>query len=69
MHARNRERYKALCEIAEVENDPKKLRKLSEQIDRILDIEVRRLKNRQKSAPGSCCRRKFESSDLPIGSR
>jgi len=53
MHTRDRERYKELCELAEVENDPKKLRKVARQIDRILDIEVGRLKNRQKPAPGN----------------
>ena len=66
MHARNRERYKALCEIAEVENDPKKLRKLSEQIDRILDIEVRRLKNRRKSPPGNRAVSASSRLQLPV---
>jgi hypothetical protein len=53
MRARTRERYKELCEIGEVEKDAKKLKKLAKQIDRILDIEVDRLKNRSKSRPSS----------------
>jgi hypothetical protein len=45
MKARNRERYKELSEHAEVEDDPKKLRKIANEINRILKAEINRLKN------------------------
>jgi thymidylate kinase len=44
MQSRVKERYKELCEHAEVVNDPKKLQKLTEQINRILKSEVALLK-------------------------
>lgn len=40
MQSRAREPYKELCEHAEVVDDPGKLQKLSEQINRILKSEV-----------------------------
>jgi hypothetical protein len=45
MKARNRERYKELSEHAEVEDDPKKLRKITNEINCILKAEINRLKN------------------------
>jgi hypothetical protein len=42
---RTKERYKELSEHAEVEDDPKKLRKIANEINRILKAEINRLKN------------------------
>jgi hypothetical protein len=44
MNARNKRRWSDLCGEAEVEEDLEKLRKLAEQITRILDDEQARLK-------------------------
>jgi hypothetical protein len=46
MKIRAKERYKELSEHAEVEDDPKKLRKIANEINRILRVEISRLKNR-----------------------
>ena len=45
MKTRNKDRYKELSERAEVEDDPKKLRKIANEINRILKAEISRLKN------------------------
>ena len=45
MLRKSRERFKELCEHAEVVEDTNKLRKIAEEIDRILDDELDRLKN------------------------
>jgi hypothetical protein len=47
MNARNKRRWSDLCGEAEVEDDLEKLRKLAEQITRILDVEQTRLKGLQ----------------------
>ena len=44
MNQHDRERYKDLCELSEIQNDLKKLKKLSEQIYRMLDVQISRLK-------------------------
>ena len=44
MHKGKRERFKELCELAEVQEDTKKLGKIAEEIDSILDAELVRLK-------------------------
>jgi hypothetical protein len=44
MHRGKRERFKELCEHAEVVDDFAKLSKIAEEIDRILDGELDRLK-------------------------
>jgi hypothetical protein len=44
----NRERFKELCENAEVVDDPSKLRRLTKQIDQIIEAEVAQLKKRRK---------------------
>jgi hypothetical protein len=44
MHKDKRERFKELCELAEVQEDTKKLGKIAEEIDSILDAELVRLK-------------------------
>ena len=44
MKIRTKERYKELSEHAEVEDDPKKLRKIANEINRILKAEINRLK-------------------------
>lgn len=44
MKPRNRERYKELSEHAEVEDDPKKLRRIAKEVNRILKAEINRLK-------------------------
>ncbi len=44
MHKAKRERFKELCELAEVQEDTRKLRKIAEEIDSILDAELVRLK-------------------------
>jgi hypothetical protein len=44
MHKDKRERFKELCELAEVQEDTKKLGKIAEEIDRILNAELVRLK-------------------------
>jgi hypothetical protein len=46
MKIRTKERYKELSEHAEVEDDPKKLRKIANEINRILKAEINRLKKR-----------------------
>ena len=43
MKTRNKERYKELSEHAEVEDDPKKLRKITKEIILILKAEINRL--------------------------
>jgi hypothetical protein len=43
MHKGKRERLKELCEIAEVEEDTKKLGKIAKEIDSILAEELARL--------------------------
>jgi hypothetical protein len=50
MKPRNRERYKELSEHAEVEDDPKKLRKIAKEVNRILEAEINRLKKIPKPA-------------------
>jgi hypothetical protein len=45
MHKGKRERFKELCELAEVQEDTKKLGKIAEEIDSILTSELVRLKN------------------------
>jgi len=50
MNARNKRRWSDLCGEAEVEEDPKKLQKLAEQITRILDEERARLNDLQIKA-------------------
>jgi hypothetical protein len=45
MVRKSRERFKELCEHAEVEEETNKLSKIAEEIDRILDDELDRLKN------------------------
>jgi hypothetical protein len=45
MLTKSRERFKELCEHAEVVEDTNRLRKIAEEIDRILDDELDRLKN------------------------
>jgi hypothetical protein len=47
MHKDKRERFKELCELAEVQEDTKKLGKIAEEIDRILNAELVRLKKIQ----------------------
>jgi hypothetical protein len=44
MHKGKRERFKELCEQAEVQEDSKKLGKIAEEIDSILASELVRLK-------------------------
>jgi hypothetical protein len=44
MHKGKRERFKELCELAEVQEDFKKLGKIAEEIDSILASELARLK-------------------------
>ena len=44
MREQKRERFKELCEHAEVVDDPKKLAKIASQIGRILESEVDELK-------------------------
>ena len=43
MKTRNKEPYKELSERAEVEDDPKKLRKIAKEIIRMLKAEINRL--------------------------
>jgi hypothetical protein len=50
MRIRTKERYQELSEHAEVEDDPKKLRKIANEIDRILKTEINRLKEGPKPA-------------------
>jgi hypothetical protein len=50
MNSRNRERYKALCEISEIQGDPDKLAKLASQINEILKSEIRALRKRPLKA-------------------
>jgi hypothetical protein len=45
MHKGKRERFKELCEHAEVVEDTNKLRKIANEIDRILADELDRLEN------------------------
>jgi hypothetical protein len=45
MLRKSRERFKELCEHAEVVEDTNKLGKIADEIDSILDDELRRLKN------------------------
>jgi hypothetical protein len=61
MHARNKRRWRDLCEEAEVETDPRKFRKLAKQISRILEDEQKRannLRNRSKLTMFQSRRRK-----------
>ena len=44
MHKDKRERFKELCELAEAQEDAKKLGKIAKEIDSILDSELMRLK-------------------------
>jgi hypothetical protein len=44
MHKGKRERFKELCELAEVQEDTKKLGEIAEEIYSILDAELVRLK-------------------------
>jgi hypothetical protein len=44
MHKGKRERFKELCELAEVQEDIKKLGKIAKEIESILDGELLRLK-------------------------
>jgi hypothetical protein len=46
MLRKSRERFKELCEYAEVVEDKNKLSKIAEEIDSILDDELHRLKNK-----------------------
>ena len=50
MNRRDRERFKELCEQAEVENQPEKLARLASQIDKMLESEVAKLKKNTKAA-------------------
>jgi len=50
MNRRDRERFKELCEHAEVQNQPERLAKLALQIARILESEVAKLKKNTKPA-------------------
>jgi hypothetical protein len=50
MNQRDRERFKELCEHAEVQSQPEKLAKLALQIDKILESEVAKLKKNTKPA-------------------
>jgi hypothetical protein len=50
LKTRNKERYKELSEQAEVQDDPKKLRKIAKEINRILRAEINRLKKGSKPA-------------------
>jgi hypothetical protein len=43
MHKSKRDRFKELCELAEVQEDSKKLGKIAEEIDSILASELVRL--------------------------
>ena len=47
MKIRTKERYKELSEHAEVEDDPKKLRKIASEINRILKAEINRLEKKR----------------------
>jgi hypothetical protein len=51
MLRKSRERFKELCEHAEVVEDKNKLSKIAAEIDRILDDELERLKNVPLSKP------------------
>jgi hypothetical protein len=51
MLRKSRERFKELCEQAEVVEDKNKLSKIAEEIDRMLDDELERLKNVPLSKP------------------
>ena len=51
MKTRNKERYKELSEHAEVEDDPKKLRKIASEINRILKAEINRLEKNGPNGP------------------
>jgi hypothetical protein len=54
MKTRNKERYKELSEHAEVEDDPKKLRKIASKINRILKAEINRLEKNGPNGPKPC---------------
>jgi len=49
MHKDIRERFKELCELAEVQEDTEKLGKIAKEIDSILDSELMRLKSRLRT--------------------
>jgi hypothetical protein len=51
MRKRNKMRWNDLCGEAQVEEDPGKLRKLAEQITRILDAEQKRLALQDRAPP------------------
>jgi hypothetical protein len=53
MQKKRRERFKELCEHAEVVEDTNKLGKIAKEIDRILDDELDRLKNIRRRNPTS----------------
>jgi hypothetical protein len=61
MLRKSRERFKELCEHAEVVEDTNKLRKIAKEIDRILTDELDRLENR--ALP---CRPRPESTFLHL---
>ncbi len=46
----NRERFKELCENAEILDDSSKRRRLTKQIDQIIEAEVAQLKKRRKKS-------------------
>jgi hypothetical protein len=50
MNARNKKRWSDLCGEAEVQEDPRKLKRLAEQIVRILDAEQKRLQQPRRRA-------------------
>jgi hypothetical protein len=50
MKIRPKERYTELSEHAVIDDDPKKLRQIASEINRILKAELNRLKKRPKQA-------------------
>jgi hypothetical protein len=50
MKTRSKERYKELSEPAEIEEDPKKLKKIAKEINRMLKAEINRLRKGPKPA-------------------
>jgi hypothetical protein len=49
VNGENRERWRELCELAEKEQDPRKLVELTEEINRLLEEKERRLREGPKS--------------------
>jgi hypothetical protein len=46
MRGRKRERFKELCEISEIQNDPDKLAELASRINEVLKSEIEKLRKR-----------------------